>query len=205
MNSFLAVLLAYLLGSVSFGYLVGRRIRGVDIRQYGSGSSGTTNILRTLGTGPAVVVLLLDAGKGIGAVYLADLLTGNPNVVMLAGVAVVAGHNWPVFFGFRGGRGIATSMGVLLGIAPSVILIAVLVGLLVMALTRYVSLGSLVGSVLIPFLMLLFRLPPAHILFGTALCLLAVWRHRANIRRLLAGTESKLGKKVAMGEKRVRK
>jgi len=204
-NSFLAVLLAYLLGSVSFGYLVGRRIRGVDIRQYGSGSSGTTNILRTLGTGPAVVVLLLDAGKGIGAVYLADLLTGNPNVVMLAGVAVVAGHNWPVFFGFRGGRGIATSMGVLLGIAPSVILIAVLVGLLVMALTRYVSLGSLVGSVLIPFLMLLFRLPPAHILFGTALCLLAVWRHRANIRRLLAGTESKLGKKVAMGEKRVRK
>lgn len=205
MNSFLTVLLAYLLGSVSFGYLVGRRIRGVDIRQYGSGSSGTTNILRTLGTGPAVVVLLLDAGKGIGAVYLADLLTGNPNVVMLAGVAVVAGHNWPVFFGFRGGRGIATSMGVLLGIAPSVILIAVLVGLLVMALTRYVSLGSLVGSVLIPFLMLLFRLPPAHILFGTALCLLAVWRHRANIRRLLAGTESKLGKKVAMGEKRVRK
>jgi len=204
-NSFLTVLLAYLLGSVSFGYLVGRRIRGVDIRQYGSGSSGTTNILRTLGTGPAVVVLLLDAGKGIGAVYLADLLTGNPNVVMLAGVAVVAGHNWPVFFGFRGGRGIATSMGVLLGIAPSVILIAVLVGLLVMALTRYVSLGSLVGSVLIPFLMLLFRLPPAHILFGTALCLLAVWRHRANIRRLLAGTESKLGKKVAMGEKRVRK
>lgn len=205
MNAFLAILLAYLLGSLSFGYLLGKKLRGVDVRRLGSGSSGATNILRTLGTGPAIVVLLLDVGKGIAAVYLAGLFSENPVVIMLAGVAVVAGHNWPVLFGFKGGRGIATSMGVLLGLAPGVILVAVLCGVLVIAVTRYVSLGSIVGSILIPVLMVLFRLPPSYILFGTALCAFAVWRHKANIRRLLNGTESKLGERVSTGKEGVQK
>jgi len=196
-NHLLAVLLAYLVGSLSFGYLVGKKLRGVDVRQFGSGSSGATNIMRTLGTGPAIAVLLLDVGKGVAAVYLAKQLSGTPEVVMLSGVAVVAGHNWPVLFGFRGGKGVATSMGVMLGLAPGVILIAFLAGLLVIALTRYVSLGSIVGSVLIPVLMLMFRLPPAYIAFGTALSAFAFWRHKENIRRLLNGTESKLGEKAA--------
>ncbi len=203
MNSLLAILLAYLLGSVSFGYLVGKRLRGVDVRRFGSGSSGATNIMRTLGTGPAIAVLLLDAGKGITAVYLAKLLDGNPWVVMLAGVAVVAGHNWPVLFGFRGGRGIATSMGVLLGLAPGVVLAAFLAGSLVILVTRYVSLGSIIGSILIPLLMLLFH--REYLLFGTVLSAFAVWRHRSNIRRLLNGTESKLGEKVSTGTGGVQK
>jgi glycerol-3-phosphate acyltransferase PlsY len=202
-NSLLAILLAYLLGSVSFGYLVGKRLRGVDVRRFGSGSSGATNIMRTLGTGPAIAVLLLDAGKGITAVYLAKLLDGNPWVVMLAGVAVVAGHNWPVLFGFRGGRGIATSMGVLLGLAPGVVLAAFLAGSLVILVTRYVSLGSIIGSILIPLLMLLFH--REYLLFGTVLSAFAVWRHRSNIRRLLNGTESKLGEKVSTGTGGVQK
>ena len=95
MNNFLALLLSYLLGSVSFGYLAGRFFRGVDIRNFGSGNTGSTNILRTLGTGPAILVLLLDAGKGWTAIYLARSLTDVPLVVMFAGVAVVVGHNWP--------------------------------------------------------------------------------------------------------------
>jgi glycerol-3-phosphate acyltransferase PlsY len=204
-NSFLAILFAYLLGSLSFGYLLGKKLRGVDVRRLGSGSSGATNILRTLGTGPAIVVLLLDVGKGIAAVYLAKLLDGSPMIIMLAGIAVVAGHNWPIMFGFRGGRGVATSMGVLLGLAPGVILVAFLSGSLVIALTRYVSLGSIVGSILIPVLMVLFRFPPEYILFGTALCAFAVWRHKANIRRLLNGTESKLGERVSTGKEGVQK
>lgn len=205
MSSLLVILLAYLLGSVSFGYLLGKKLRGVDVRRLGSGSSGATNIMRTLGTGPAIAVLLLDAGKGIGAVYLARLLDGSPMVIMLAGIAVVAGHNWPILFGFRGGRGIATSMGVLLGLAPGVILVAFLIGSLVIAFTRYVSLGSIVGSILIPVLMLLFRFPPEYTFFGTALCAFAIWRHKANIKRLLSGAESKLGERAATGKEGVRK
>lgn len=193
MNTVVALLAAYLLGSISFGYLAGKLIRGIDIRQFGSGNAGTTNILRTLGTGPAIAVLLLDAGKGLAAVLLAKALTGDTLVTMLAGVTVVAGHNWPLFFRFRGGRGIATSIGVMLGLAPVVILIATAIGVSLIAATRYVSLGSIIGSSMIPVLMVLFRMPPSYILFGTVLAAMAVWRHRDNIRRLLAGTENKLG------------
>jgi glycerol-3-phosphate acyltransferase PlsY len=203
MNNFLALLLSYFLGSISFGYIAGRLFRGVDIRNFGSGNTGTTNILRTLGTGPAILVLLLDAGKGWTAIYLARYLTDIPLVVIFAGIAVVVGHNWPVFFGFRGGRGIATSIGVVAGLAPTVILIATIIGVTVIALTRYVSLGSIIGSVMIPFLMVVFRKPIEFQLFGLALSLLAVWRHRENISRLLNGSENKLGSKVATGEKKV--
>lgn len=196
MNTVVALLAAYLLGSISFGYLTGKLICGIDIRQFGSGNAGTTNILRTLGTGPAIAVLLLDAGKGLAAVLLAKALTGDTLVTMLAGVTVVAGHNWPLFFRFRGGRGIATSIGVMLGLAPAVILIATAIGVSLIAATRYVSLGSIVGSSMIPVLMVLFRMPPSFILFGTVLAAMAVWRHRDNIRRLLAGTENKLGAKA---------
>lgn len=203
MNIFAALLAAYLLGSISFGYLAGKYIRGVDIRKFGSGSTGTTNILRTLGTGPAVFVLALDIIKGLAAVMLARSLTGEGLYTMLAGVAVIAGHNWPVFFRFSGGRGIATSIGVILGLAPPVILVAVIIGVALIALTRYVSLGSIAGTVSIPILMYLFELPVSYVLFGIAVMALALWRHRRNISRLLAGTESKLGAKIRLPEKKV--
>lgn len=201
MNNILAVAFAYLLGSISFGYLAGRLLKGIDIREFGSGSSGTTNILRTLGVGPAVAVLVLDMAKGLGAVCLARLLVGAPLTVMLAGVAVIIGHNWPLYFGFRGGRGIATSIGVMLGISPQVILLALVAGLAVIAATRYVSLGSIIGSLLVPVLMVAFRLPAAYVAFGLAIALLAVYRHRPNIRRLLSGTENRLGEKVPVDKK----
>ena len=200
MNTILALLIAYLLGSVSFGFLAGKYLKGIDIRQFGSGSSGTTNILRTLGTGPAIVVLILDAAKGLAAVRIASALTGDPLIMLLAGATVVAGHNWPVFFNFRGGRGIATTIGVFLGLAPIVILIATAIGVTLIALTRYVSLGSMVGGISIPILMIIFREPPSYIILGVILAALAVWRHRQNISRLLSGTESKIGTKVKLSE-----
>lgn len=205
MNAVMALLAAYLLGSVSFGYMAGKLLCGIDIRKYGSGNAGTTNILRTLGTGPAVAVLMLDAGKGLTAVLLAKALTGDANMMMLSAIAAVAGHNWPVFHGFRGGRGIATSIGVFLGLAPAVILIATAIGVTIIAVTRYVSLGSIIGSAMIPVLMLIFRMPPSYTMLGIILAAFAIWRHRQNISRLLAGTENKLGKKVDLRNERKRR
>ncbi len=202
MNVIIALLAAYLIGSVSFGYLAGRLMLGVDIRQHGSGNTGATNVLRTLGTGPAIVIFLLDVGKGFAAIFLAGLLTDIPLMIMLAGVAVVAGHNWPLFYKFKGGRGVATTVGVMLGLAPLVILIVLLIGVPIIAITRYVSLGSIIGSFLVPVLMVAFRMPPAYILFGTVLATLTIWRHRENISRLLNGTENQIGKKVVIKSKK---
>ncbi len=129
---------------------------------------------------------------------LARALTGAPGVEMLAGVLSVLGHNWPLFHRFKGGRGIATSIGVLIGLAWQVLLIAVAVGIIIIAVTRYVSLGSIIGVLLVPILMVTFDLPTLHILFGTVLAVFAIWRHRQNISRLLAGTENKLGGKTAL-------
>lgn len=204
MNIIVALLASYLIGSLSFGYMAGKLLRGIDIRQFGSGNTGTTNIQRTLGTGPAIIVLLLDVGKGLAAVILARALTGSPSVQMLAGVLAVLGHNWPLFHRFKGGRGIATSIGVMLGLAWQVLLIAVAVGITIITVTRYVSLGSVIGVILVPFLMIAFAMPPAYIIFGTVLAVFAVWRHRQNIARLLAGTENKLGKKSSLVEKEKR-
>ncbi|MBS4023023.1 MAG: glycerol-3-phosphate 1-O-acyltransferase PlsY [Dethiobacter sp.] len=201
MNVIIALLAAYLIGSVSFGYMAGRLLKGVDIRQYGSGNTGSTNVQRTLGTGPGLLVFALDVAKGFSAIYIADMLTEMPLVVMLAGVAVVAGHNWPLFFGFKGGRGVATTVGVLAGLTPDVMLIVFIAAIAVIALTRYVSLGSITGAVLVPTLMVAFQKPPAFIFFGFVLAVLTVWRHKQNIGRLMSGTENKLGKRVAIDKK----
>jgi glycerol-3-phosphate acyltransferase PlsY len=200
LNAFLALLAAYLIGSVSFGFMAGKLLKGIDIREFGSGGTGTTNIQRTLGTGPALAVLVLDAAKGYLAIWVAGMLTANPSGwLLLAGLAAVGGHNWPLFHRFRGGRGIATSIGVMLGLAPLVILIATAVGVTLIAITRYVSLGSIVGSMLIPVLMVFFGMPWTYILFGVALASFSVWRHRPNIARLLDRNENKMGQKVLNG------
>ncbi|HZK25347.1 MAG TPA: glycerol-3-phosphate 1-O-acyltransferase PlsY [Oscillospiraceae bacterium] len=199
MKTIMAFLAAYLIGSISFGYLAGKLIKGIDIRNFGSGNAGTTNIQRTLGTMPAIIVLLLDISKGLLVVWIARALTGSEIVQMAAGVTAIVGHNWPLFFRFRGGRGIATSIGVLLGVAPLVLLIAASIGVSLIALTRYVSLGSITGALAIPIIMIHFHLPPLYLIFGAGIAMMAIWRHRENISRLLRGTERKLGKKANMG------
>lgn len=189
--------LAYLLGSLQPGLLLGRALKGIDIREYGSGKTGFTNTLRTLGLMPALIVVIADIGKGFGPVLLARLLFDDPWTASLAGVGSVVGHTWPAFAGFRGGRGVATSFGAFLAMAPEPALIAIASGLAVLALTRYVSLMSMVGVALglvaLCVRVALDSLPPEYLLFGVAVTASVEFNHLENLKRLLSGTEPKLG------------
>lgn len=185
-------LTAYILGGIPFGYLAGRVVGGIDIREHGSRNTGTTNALRTLGVGPAIAVLVLDLGKGLAPVLIARWLGMDSLYVMLAGVAVVAGHNWSIFLRFRGGRGVATTVGVVLGLAPQVMLIIMLIGISITIITRYVSLGAVIGAILLPILMIGFEMPMPYTAFTILLSAILLWRHRPNIGRLLSGTENKV-------------
>jgi glycerol-3-phosphate acyltransferase PlsY len=190
-------LVAYLLGSVSFGLLIGKWFSGIDVRQHGSGNAGATNISRVLGTGPGLVVLLLDGLKGYLPVLLALAFTdGHLTAAMLVGIAAIIGHIWPIYFGFRGGKGVATTIGVMLGISFWATLIAGAITLLVIAITRYVSLGSLLLVFLLPWLLLALGKGLAVFFLSLLLMALVFWKHRENIQRLLQGREHKFGKRV---------
>lgn len=197
MIAILICIAAYLLGSVSFSYLIARLVKKIDIRDHGSGNAGATNTLRVLGTGPAIAVLILDVVKGILAVWLGYWFSSEPIVPFLAGISAIIGHNWPVFFGFRGGKGVATTIGVFATLAFLPSLYAGIIAILSIFITRFVSLGSLIFVVLTPaFIFLLGGYPASYILLGTMLAVVSVWRHRTNVKRLISGTESKLGQKV---------
>lgn len=207
--SILIIVTAYLIGSVSVGYLFARWFKGVDIRKLGSGNTGATNISRLMGFKMAVLVLILDALKGFVAVYLAlsllqkGLLAGEW-VVLLSGVAVIAGHNWPLYFNFKGGRGAATMLGVFLALIPVPTLIVFAIVIVIIALTRYVSLGSISGALAIPITMIVLKKPSEYFIFGLIICLVIFYQHRENIKRLLKGTESRLGDKLTNSGKRVK-
>jgi glycerol-3-phosphate acyltransferase PlsY len=190
------LIISYLIGSVSCGYLIAKKTRGIDIRKVGSGSTGATNTARLLGLKFFAVVLVLDALKGFFVFLLASHFLMQTWAVLLCCGAVIIGHNWPLFFAFQGGRGVATTLGVFLGIAPLPALIVFGLFLLVVIFTRYVSLGSMLGAVAIPVTMLLLRFSWEYFIFGLAICLLLLWRHKPNIKRLLQGKESRLGEKI---------
>ncbi|MBE3574628.1 MAG: glycerol-3-phosphate 1-O-acyltransferase PlsY [Firmicutes bacterium] len=191
----LLIPLAYLLGAVPFGYLVSHFASGVDIRQHGSGNIGATNVLRVLGPLPAAPVFVADAGKGLLASW-AGLMIGGPVAGILCGVAAILGHNWSVFLRFRGGRGVATSLGVLVGLTPWAAVAAAAVWLLVLALSRYVSAASIAAALVTPAAVWLFHYPPLFFYCITPVAVLVIWRHKANIHRLLAGTEYRIGQRV---------
>ncbi|MDF2720899.1 MAG: rane protein [Paenibacillus sp.] len=199
MQPFIPIVLAYLLGSISFSFLYGKLFKGIDIRKHGSGNAGATNTLRVIGVGPAIAVLLLDAGKGILAVWVGKWLTAGTDlsyIPVLAGLAAIAGHNWPVFFQFRGGKGIATTIGVTATICIIPALIAGAVAILLIAATRYVSLGSLAFAVLTPILVAFIDYS-APIFWATLVIgLFALIRHRTNIVKLIKGKENKIGQKA---------
>ncbi|MDF2924374.1 MAG: acyl-phosphate glycerol 3-phosphate acyltransferase [Paenibacillaceae bacterium] len=193
--AFAAIIIAYLLGSVSFSYLLGRMLKGIDIRKHGSGNAGATNTLRVLGTGPAIAVLLLDAAKGMAAVLLPVLLGQDSIWVQIAcGIAVIAGHNWPVYFGFKGGKGIASTIGVMATLAFLPALFAGIIAIAVIAVTRYVSVGSLLFAGFIPVFILLLQRPWPIFLLSLLIAVFAFVRHRSNISKLMKGQENKLGK-----------
>lgn len=197
--SMLSLLIGYLLGSISFSYLAGKLLKGIDIRQHGSGNAGATNTLRVLGKGPGIAVFLLDIFKGVAAVWIAGALSGgNPLFQVLAGVCVIAGHNWPVFFGFKGGKGIATTVGVMATLAFWPIMYAGVFAIVAIAFTRYVSLGSLLLTALLPILIRWMNYPVEVFVLSMLLFIFAWIRHRSNIVKLLKGTENKLGAKRQM-------
>jgi glycerol-3-phosphate acyltransferase PlsY len=192
----LPVIIGYLLGSISFSYLFGRMLKGIDIRQHGSGNAGATNTLRILGTGPAIAVLLLDALKGVAAVEIGRWMAPDMVVVaVLSGLFAIIGHNWPVYFGFRGGKGIATTIGAMATLAFLPALFAGIAAILLIAVTRFVSLGSLGFALLLPIFVFVLNGPDALTigLAAVIVCLFAFVRHRTNIIKLLQGRENKLG------------
>ena len=193
------LLLSYLVGAVPTSYLAGRIFRGIDLRKHGSGNLGATNLYRTLGWKYAVPVGLLDIAKGVVPVVLfAPQVSTSQRVAAALGVAAVVGHVYSVFVRFRGGKGVATAAGVMLGLAPLAIAVLLLVWALVVFGTGYVSLGSIVAASLLP-VTVWFLHPGARGVLPVVALVAAgiVWLHRANIRRLLAGTENRFGRRRA--------
>jgi acyl phosphate:glycerol-3-phosphate acyltransferase len=190
--SVLILLLAYLLGSIPFGYIFAKKFGKTDIRKHGSGNIGATNVLRVMGWKLALPVFVLDLLKGFCSVFLAQLFGSGSLLPLIAGILVMIGHSFPLFLGFKGGKAAATAIGVLLALSGWVTLALFAAALLVLAVTRYVSLASIVGSLLVPIFFWLFGFDLPHIIFGLAVAALVVFRHQANIKRLLSGTEPKL-------------
>ena len=198
MNPLAALLVgvAYLLGSLSFAVLLVRRATGKDIRTEGSGNAGATNVLRAHGKGLALAVAALDIAKGAAAVLLVRLVTGDPRYAAAAGFAAVLGHVFPIYYGFRGGKGVATAVGAFAVLAPLPTLVCVAVFVAIVAATRYVSLGSVVGLALLPPVAgAIFHASSPVVIAAAATAVLIVVKHRANLKRLAAGTERKLGQK----------
>jgi len=192
---FILIIIGYLLGSIPSSFIAGKIARNIDIRQYGSGNAGATNVLRVLGLKAAIPVFLADVLKGVLATLIGRWMVGETGAA-LAGFAAIVGHNWPVFLNFRGGKGIATSFGVLLVLFPLISFILFVAGVIVIAITKYVSLGSITAAVLFPILLAIFGYGWKIVLFGVAVGGLALYRHRSNISRLLEGRENKLGQKA---------
>lgn len=196
----LAIIISYLVGSVPAGYLVGKFVKGIDIRDYGSGKTGATNTLRTLGLRWAAVVLAADFLKGLLPVLAARYFLDSNLMAVAGGLATIVGHNWPIFARFRGGRGAATGFGTLVAISPIVAIAAALVMASVVALFRYVSLGTIMTALAVPLVMVPLVLlgwePLDFLVYAAAGASLVLLQHRDNMVRLLTGTERRLGERA---------
>lgn len=197
MEYVLIAVLAYLAGSIPTGLIVGRVTKGIDIRAYGSGRTGATNVLRTLGPIPFAAVFAADFAKGYIPIFLAGLLFGTSWAQVVAGLATLVGHNWSVFLNFSGGRGVATGIGGLFAISPMIAFPIPIVAVSLIAISRHMSLGNIVGSALtIPLTILAILLGlvrPDYLLYVGPGALIVVYQHMDNISRLLKGTERKIG------------
>ena len=196
----LVLILAYILGSIPFGVVLGKIVKSIDVRELGSGSMGMTNVIRTVGIYTGIAVLILDMLKSILAIYLAILIVDSSLIVSLSGVLAITGHIWPVFSKFRGGKGTACGWAGLIFLSPISGLIASIVVLFLIAITRYVSLGSItasvVGSIFLVILCLTGNAPLPYMWFGVLGTILIAFRHKDNILRLIKGQERKLGQKI---------
>ncbi len=189
-----SAIIGYLLGSINSSLIIGR-FYGVDVRKHGSGNAGVTNTLRTLGKTAALLVLIGDMLKGILSCITGHYIAGEPGTI-IAGAFAIIGHNWPLYFGFKGGKGVLTSFAVVAYIDWKLALLALVAFIIIVSITRYVSLGSIIGAVILPVSTILFKRSIEFIIFTIALGLLVIVKHRSNIERLINGTEAKLGEKT---------
>lgn len=201
-------IIAYLIGSVNFSILISRKIAGFDVREKGSGNAGTTNVLRTVGKGAAALTLILDIAKGIAVVFLAilygNIISSLANVeldksilVQISGILVILGHTYPIYFGFKGGKGVATALGILLVTNYQIGLICLVFALVLIILTRMVSVGALGAAILFPVLTLFlakenFIISGNYIIYSIIIAIIIIFNHRSNIKRLFNGTENKI-------------
>lgn len=192
---------SYILGSVPFGLIICRALRGIDIRELGSGNIGATNVLRTVGKGPAAIVFVADVLKGLIPVVASRMLFPNASwIAILAGTLAILGHTFSLFLRFKGGKGAATGLGVIVGLDWRAACIGFGVWLIVLMLCRYVSLASISASASIPVLMWAFHLPLWYQLFGLLAASFVILKHRPNIVRLSRGTEPRFGDRVGTSE-----
>ena len=204
----IVAIIAYLIGSVNFSVLISKKMAGFDVREKGSGNAGTTNMLRSVGKKAAAITLICDILKGVVSIVIA-IIIGNITknldrelLLQIAGIAVVLGHTFPIFFGFKGGKGVATSLGVLLMSNWQIGLICLVFAIVLMALTRIVSLGSCGAAVLFPVLTLFInqhytvltegKNGRVYLVYSVILAIIVLYNHRSNIKRILSGTENKL-------------
>ena len=205
--SVLLIIAAYLLGSIPTGYLMARQLAGIDIREHGSGSTGATNVLRTVGKKAGAAVLAIDMLKGVAAVgFVSGWFRFAPNslipeawlayLVAFAALGAIIGHSKSIWLGFSGGKSVATSIGVLLMMNPVVALGTIGVFSVMLAISKIVSLSSITGAVAVGILMIVLKQPLPYVVFGAIAGIYVIVRHRSNIERLLAGTEPKIGQKL---------
>jgi glycerol-3-phosphate acyltransferase PlsY len=197
--TWICILLGYVIGATPFGFLAGK-IKGIDIRQHGSGNIGATNVLRTLGKPVGITVLVLDIAKGVLPVVISMLLSRHTEVHIATAIATIIGHNFTFWLKFKGGKGIATTSGSMLPLIPIPLVVAIVTWIVLVKTTRYVSLGSIAAALIIPLTAFLQAIISGTwnwpiLIFSLVLSFLAVWRHRSNIKRLLNGEESRFQKK----------
>ncbi|MHB8157905.1 MAG: glycerol-3-phosphate 1-O-acyltransferase PlsY [Desulfocucumaceae bacterium] len=186
----LTIVLGYLIGSISFGIIVGKLLKGIDIRQHGSGNPGVTNVLRVLGKGPAIIVLVGDVCKGMLGVLI-GLYFGDITYGMAGGLAAEVGHIYPLYFGFKGGKGSATGFGVVLMLAPDIVAVAAATFVLSILITRYVSLGSILGALISVVMAFVWQKPLSMQIFIILIAVFVIYQHRSNLVRLYQGKENK--------------
>ena len=193
----LVIISCYLLGSIPFGYIVGKLFKKIDIREFGSGNIGATNVLRILGPSLASFVVVGDIGKGIFSIYLVQYLNiDNLLVLTIAGLAVIFGHDWSIFLGFKGGKGIATTFGVVFALNPTISILALIIWGVVVITTRYVSLASIFAVISIFIFTILFKQPYEYIIFSAIILVIGIFKHKDNIKRLKLKKERKIGEKI---------
>ena len=188
----LAAVIAYLIGSIPSGLILGKPFWHTDLREHGSHNIGATNAWRTLGKGAGIAVFIADSLKGQAGVALGLVLAGTPLAAVLGGLFAIIGHSFSIFLGFHGGKGVATSLGVLTMLMGDVTFIVFVVWFTIVYMTRYVSLGSVVAGFLTPILAALYGYPMEYVLFTVIAAILVIVRHRENIKRLMNGTENKI-------------